>query len=99
MAAVTGRKFFEELGQLVGKPVIVTNAVGAAPEYVHNNINGFVVKEKNIEELYKALLKILSNEKLAKKMGVKSKEIHDEKLNLEKQFEAFINVIDYFIKK
>jgi glycosyltransferase involved in cell wall biosynthesis len=83
----------------VGKPVVVTNAVGAAPEYIQNNINGFVVKEKNIEELYEALLKILSNKKLAKKMGVKSKEIYDEKLNLEKQYEAFKNVIDYFIKK
>ena len=28
MAAVTGRKFFEELGQLVGKPVIVEDASG-----------------------------------------------------------------------
>lgn len=83
----------------VGKPVIVTNAVGAAPEYVHNNINGFVVKEKNTKELYEALLKILSNEKLEKKMGEKSKEIHNEKINLEKQFKAFKNAIDYFIKK
>jgi glycosyltransferase involved in cell wall biosynthesis len=83
----------------VGKPVVVTNAVGAAPEYIQNNINGFVIKEKNIEELYEALFKILSNEKLAKKMGVKSKEIYDKKLNLEKQYEAFKNVIDHFIKK
>lgn len=28
MAAVTGRKFFEELGQLVGKPVVVEDAAG-----------------------------------------------------------------------
>jgi small nuclear ribonucleoprotein (snRNP)-like protein len=28
LAAVTGRKFFEELGQLVGKPVIVEDASG-----------------------------------------------------------------------
>ena len=28
MAAVTGRKFFEELGQLVGKPVLVEDAAG-----------------------------------------------------------------------
>ena len=28
MAAVTGRKFFEELGQLVGKPVVVEDASG-----------------------------------------------------------------------
>jgi glycosyltransferase involved in cell wall biosynthesis len=83
----------------IGKPLVVTNAVGAAPEYVQDNVNGFVVQEKNAEELYKALLKILSNEKLSKEMGEKSKEIHDEKINLEKQFEAFKNAIDYFIKK
>ena len=28
MAAVTGRKFFEELGQLVGKPVVVEDSEG-----------------------------------------------------------------------
>jgi small nuclear ribonucleoprotein (snRNP)-like protein len=28
LAAVTGRKFFEELGQLVGKPVVVEDAAG-----------------------------------------------------------------------
>ena len=28
MAAVTGRKFFEELGQLVGKPVVVEDTAG-----------------------------------------------------------------------
>ena len=32
MAAVTGRKFFEELGQLVGKPVIVEDAAGKTYE-------------------------------------------------------------------
>jgi len=83
----------------VGKPLVVTNAVGAAPEYVKDNVNGFVVKEKNAEELYEALLKILSNEKLAKEMGEKSKETYNEKISLEKQFEAFKNVIDCFIKK
>ncbi len=32
MAAVTGRKFFEELGQLVGKPVIIEDAAGKTYE-------------------------------------------------------------------
>ena len=32
MAAVTGRKFFEELGQLVGKPVVVEDAAGKTYE-------------------------------------------------------------------
>lgn len=38
MAAVTGRKFFEELGQLVGKPVIVEDAAGKTYE---GNLLGF----------------------------------------------------------
>ncbi len=32
MAAVTGRKFFEELGQLVGKPVVVEDSEGKTYE-------------------------------------------------------------------
>lgn len=32
MAAVTGRKFFEELGQLVGKPVVVEDSQGKSYE-------------------------------------------------------------------
>ena len=38
MAAVTGRKFFEELGQLVGKPVVVEDAAGKTYE---GNLLGF----------------------------------------------------------
>ena len=34
MAAVTGRKFFEELGQLVGKPVVVEDSEGKTYEGV-----------------------------------------------------------------
>ncbi len=38
MAAVTGRKFFEELGQLVGKPVVVEDSQGNSYE---GNLLGF----------------------------------------------------------
>ena len=79
----------------VGKPLVVTNAVGAAPEYVQDGVNGFVVQERSVEELYEALLKILTNETLEKEMGRKSKEIHREKINFEKQCEAFKQVIEY----
>ena len=34
MAAITGRKFFEELGQLVGKPVFVEDNTGKTYEGV-----------------------------------------------------------------
>jgi len=38
VAAVTGRKFFEELGQLVGKPVVVEDSQGKSYE---GNLLGF----------------------------------------------------------
>ena len=83
----------------VGKPIVATNAVGAVPEYVQDGINGFVVQEKNVKQLYEALLKILKNEELAKEMGKRSKEIQKEKLSLDKQLEAFKTAIDYVMKK
>lgn len=83
----------------IGKPLVVTNAVGAAPEYVQKGVNGFVVQEKNVEELYEALFKILTDETLEKEMGRKSKEIHGEKINLEEQYDSFKKVIEYTINK
>ena len=83
----------------VGKPIVTTNAVGAVPEYVQDGVNGFVVQEKNVDELYKALLKILTDEKLAEEMGKQSKEIQKRKLSLDKQFKAFKNAIEYVMKK
>jgi len=83
----------------IGKPLVVTDAVGAAPEYVQDGVNGFVVPEKNAEQLYKALAKILSNEEMAKEMGKRSKEIQKDKLSLDKQFEAFTTAIEYVMKK
>jgi len=79
----------------VGKPLVVTDAVGAAPEFVRNGVNGLVVKERNITELFDALSKILADETLQVKMGVKSKEIFEEKVSLERQFEAFKTAIDF----
>ncbi|TFH18329.1 hypothetical protein E4H04_03675 [Candidatus Bathyarchaeota archaeon] len=45
MAAVTGRKFFEELGQLVGKPVVIEDAAGKTYE---GNLLGFDTQSMSI---------------------------------------------------
>lgn len=79
----------------VGKPLVVTNAVGAVPELVRDGVNGFVVKDRNTVELADALSKILSDERLRKKMGHESKVIFDEKISLEGQVEAFKTAIRF----
>ena len=79
----------------IGKPLIVTDAVGATPEFVRDGVNGFVVKNRNTVELIDALCKILTDQRLQEKMGNKSKEIFKERISLEKQLEAFKNAIDF----
>ncbi|TRO52636.1 glycosyltransferase, partial [Candidatus Bathyarchaeota archaeon] len=79
----------------VGKPLIVTDAVGAVPELVKNEINGFVVKNKDVAELEVALSKIIASKKLREKMSKNSRELFKEKISLEGQFDAFRAAIEY----
>ena len=50
------------------KPVIGSN-IGGIPHVIDNNENGLLVPPKDPEALAKAIIKILKNPKLAKKMG------------------------------
>ena len=76
-----------------GKPVITTNMVGAAYSLVKDSVNGYVVKEKDVDELYNAMKKIISNSDLKQQMGIKSKEIIDSEFNYENQTQGFVNAI------
>ena len=51
-------------------PVISTNQ-GPAPELIKNGETGILTQPNNLSELKNAVLKILSNEKLEKEMGLK----------------------------
>jgi glycosyltransferase involved in cell wall biosynthesis len=77
-----------------GKPVITTDAVGSGYDLVEYGLNGFVVKNKNVEELFLALYKIVSNGELEIAMGKRSKEIFKEKNNYLNFFQTFKNSID-----
>jgi len=81
-----------------GKPIVTTDAVGAVPDMVKDGYNGYVVKNKNVQELFGALYKILSNPELAKVMGKNSREIFEEKNVYGKMIKKFIDVIEY-VKK
>lgn len=78
-----------------GKPIVTTDAVGAAPDMVKDGINGYAVKNKNVDELYKALYNILSNDELKEKMGKNSRKIFEEKNDYEKMLEEFKNTIEH----
>ncbi|AKB29739.1 hypothetical protein MSSIT_3020 [Methanosarcina siciliae T4/M] len=81
------------------KPVIATNAVGASLDMIKNEYNGFVVEEKNIEELYESIKKILSNEELMGVMGKNSRKNFEDKNNYRTFFETLNKSIEYTMKE
>jgi len=79
----------------MGKPIITTDAVGAAQDLVKNGVNGYVVKNGDIDELYLALKKILENTKLRQVMEKNSRRIFEEFNDFDKQYEGFKKAIEY----
>lgn len=55
-----------------GLPVIATKKVGSSADLIKNSVNGYVVKERDVGKIQTALLKILKDKKLLKKMGQNS---------------------------
>lgn len=81
-----------------GKPVIATDAVGAAFDMIENDKNGFIIPEKDTEALYEAMDKILSNPDLKETMGHRSKKIIEERFRYENMVEGFKRAINH-VKK
>lgn len=83
----------------VGKPVIATTAVASAYDLVKNGINGFMVTEKDVDALYEAIKKIISDPELEKKMGQESKRIIEEGFTYEHMVRGFKEAIEYVTKQ
>lgn len=56
-----------------GLPIIVSDKVGCGPDLVFKDKNGFIISSR--EELYDALLRLISDEGMLRNFGKKSKEI------------------------
>jgi glycosyltransferase involved in cell wall biosynthesis len=77
-----------------GKPVIATDAVGAAYDMIKDGINGFMVPEKNAHALYQAIKKIISDPELEKRMGEESKRIIERGFTYDHMVEGFMKAIE-----
>jgi len=80
-----------------GKPVIATDAVGAAYELIRDGVNGFMVPEKDVNALYKTIKKIIENPELGRKMGEESKRIIEEGFSYEHMVNGFKKAIKYVL--
>jgi glycosyltransferase involved in cell wall biosynthesis len=55
-----------------GKPVVVTR-VGSLPEYVEDGVTGFLVPPADVEQLAKAVIRLLLDETMRHRMGEEAK--------------------------
>ena len=80
------------------KPVVVTD-VGSIPEVVDDGVTGFIVPPRDVNALADAIIKLLKNEKLRKKMGEDAYKKMKEELSwdkiAEKTIEVYKEVIAY----
>ena len=80
------------------KPVIVTD-VGSIPETVEDGKTGLIIKPKDVEALANAIVRLLKDDKLRKKMGENG--YYKMKADLswdkiaERTIEVYNNVIDH----
>jgi glycosyltransferase involved in cell wall biosynthesis len=82
-----------------GKPVIVTTAVGCSSDLVKHGINGYIVPEKDVDALYRALKLVLGNKDLRINMENASKRIIDECFTYSCVFRSLQISIETFLKK
>jgi len=77
-----------------GKPVIATDAVGAAFDIIKDGVNGFMVPEKDSDALYEAMKKIISDPELEERMGEESKRIIEEGFRYEHMIDGFRKAVE-----
>ena len=80
-----------------GIPVISTRS-GAIPEYVPDGVAGVLVPERDPEALAEAILQLLSDESLRRKMGEAGRayavEHYDARKNVEKAEDQLIQLVE-----
>jgi glycosyltransferase involved in cell wall biosynthesis len=64
----------------LGKPIITTDVPGCR-ETVINNLNGYLVKAKNLYSLVKAMVKLIKNEKHLIEMSKESRNLAEKKFD------------------
>jgi len=94
---------YELWGRVVGEaaaaglPIVTTSAVGCVGDLVIDGYNGFVVPPRNPRALADAIITLLKNPELRKKMGERSRKIA-EKWSVERAAKAFIDAIEYALQ-
>ena len=75
-----------------GNPLVVTDAVGASVDMIRDN--GFIVEQKNVSQLYEAMLRIIEDYELQKRMGENSYRIIRDQYQYSNMIASFVECVD-----
>ena len=73
-------------------PMIVTDAVGASKDMIRDN--GFIVEEKNVNQLYEAMLRIIGNYDLQRSMSENSYNIIKDEYQYSNMIDSFVECVE-----
>ena len=96
--------FFEGLGRslleamVLGKPIVATD-VGGIPEVVRHNKNGFLVSPGDSGALAEAIIKLLRDKELSRKMGEEGRRQINERFSAKKMVDDIEGVYQEMLKE
>jgi glycosyltransferase involved in cell wall biosynthesis len=80
-----------------GKPVVATNIRGCREEVVRG-VTGIIVPLRDSDALYQAFVRILSDPRLARRMGNegrrRAEELYDERNVLEREVQVYVRLAE-----
>ena len=79
----------------MGRAIITTDVPGCRDTVV-NNVNGYLVKARSVQDLSTAMIRMLDNPQVIVKMGIASREIAEVQFNVNKVNEVILNKINQF---
>ena len=81
-----------------GKPVIATGIAGV-PDMITDGIDGFLVEEKNVEQIVEKLSVLLEDEGLCKKIGRNARKKVEEKFSWDMIAEQILEVYEKVLRR
>lgn len=78
-----------------GLSIVTTNRDGASVDLVRDGVNGYVIEDRNANELRETLAKVLGDSELLAKMRENSRRMMKEEFNLDKTVRGFFEAIEY----
>lgn len=79
----------------IGLPLVAFDSARGATEIIENNTNGYLIKNRNKEEMTEILVKLAEDYTLRKKVGEKGREMSEiyRKENISKKWFEFLEDI------